>query len=439
VKQTGEQIQVLIVDDVAETRENLRKLLSFATDIEIVGAAASGPEGIEMVKEYQPHIVLMDINMPGMDGIAATEAILQESPTTQVVILSVQGESDYLRRAMLAGARDFLTKPPSGDELMSTIRQVYETGKKMAAVMRPAQPSAPTTAPTTEERGAQRQGKVIAIFSPKGGVGCTTVAVNLAIALQRTVGSAQKVALMDADFQFGDVGVMLNMSANRSIADLADQVDHIDSDMLSSVLSPHGSGVKVLLAPPHPEAAESLLASTPTAEGIEGNPTLEKVLKLIRQEFDLVVIDMSSQIDDTALAVFDASALIVLVVMPNIPSIKSARLFLEVANKLNYPTEKIVLTLNGVDRRRGIRAEQIEQALLSVAAQIPLDEQAAREAANRGTPFIVQDRNRAVSQSVFRLAEHIQDMLMPEEETEEEEKKEMVPGTGRLRRRLVFH
>jgi pilus assembly protein CpaE len=139
VSPQGEKIRVLITDDIAETRENLRKLLSFDPDIEVVGAASSGQEGIALAKEFRPDVILMDINMPGMDGIAATEAILKEVPTAQVVMLSVQGETDYLRSAMLAGARDFLTKPPSGDELMSTIRRVYEMGKTRAPMM-PAQP-----------------------------------------------------------------------------------------------------------------------------------------------------------------------------------------------------------------------------------------------------------------------------------------------------------
>ena len=130
-----EKIRVLITDDIAETRENLRKLLSFDADIDVIGAAASGAEAVELAKECRPHVILMDINMPGMDGITATEEILKVVPTTQVVMLSVQGETDYLRRAMLAGARDFLTKPPSGDELMSTIRRVYEMGKRQAAMM----------------------------------------------------------------------------------------------------------------------------------------------------------------------------------------------------------------------------------------------------------------------------------------------------------------
>jgi len=416
--QSGEKIRVLIVDDIAETRENLRKLLSFDANIEVVGAAASGQEGIALVKEYHPHVVLMDINMPGMDGITATEIIQKEAPATQVVMLSVQGETDYLRRAMMAGARDFLTKPPSGDELMSTIRRVYEMGKERMVLHPAAAPSAEGVIPA---KARQLQGEVVAVFSPKGGVGCTTVAVNLAIALQKRMGSARKVCLLDANVQFGNVGVMLNMQTNRSLADLAPHVNDMDSDLLNSVMVAHGSGIKVLLAPPDPETAEAVLTGSSSDNGVGGASMISAILELMRTEFDIVVVDMWNLLDDISLTILDTAALILLVIMPNIPSIKNARLFLEVARRLNYLPDKIALVLNGVDRRMGFGAEQIERALtVPIAAQIPLDEQAVLLSVNYGVPFIVRDESRPISQSLLYLADYVRRTLA--EKSQETEK-----------------
>jgi pilus assembly protein CpaE len=132
------KIRVLIVDDIAETRENIRKLLQFENDFEVVGAARTGGEGIDLARETRPDVILMDINMPDMDGITATETIRRELPFTQIVILSIQGDPNYMRRAMLAGARDYLTKPPSVEELISAIRRAGKMAHEEKEKARPA-------------------------------------------------------------------------------------------------------------------------------------------------------------------------------------------------------------------------------------------------------------------------------------------------------------
>lgn len=411
-----DRIRVLIVDDIAETRENLRKLLSFAPDIEVVGTAATGEEGVELAKETRPHIVLMDINLPGMDGITATEHIVREVPTAQIVILSVQGETGYMRRAMSAGARDFLVKPPSGDELMGTIRRVYEIGRQQAERIRfpPA-----GVGKGAEGRVPAKQGRLITVFSPKGGVGCTTVAVNLAVVLQRRLGGSGRVALLDGSLQFGDVAVMLNLQPTRSIADLAEQVDELDTDMLTAVLTPHPSGVKVLLAPPHPEAAEPLLVSEPGSEATGGNRKLRKVISQMLREFDLVVADTWGWMDDTTLTLLDEAALILVVTTPNIPAIKDARQFIDLAGQLGYPTDKLALVINHADQRIAVRLEQIEKVLISAIAYIPSDERAGAAAANRGIPMVAEEANRAIVQAFDGLASAVLKRL-DELETEEE-------------------
>src|SRR3970040_1889233 len=109
-----EALRLLIVDDIAETRENLRKLLQFESDIDVVGAARTGEEALQMARDTQPDVVLMDINLPDMDGIEVTAGMVREVRHAQIIMLSVQLDNDYLRPSMRAGARDFIAKPPSG-------------------------------------------------------------------------------------------------------------------------------------------------------------------------------------------------------------------------------------------------------------------------------------------------------------------------------------
>ncbi len=177
----ADRIRVLIVDDIPETRDHLTKLLGFESDIEVVGAAASGAEALELAGRLSPDVVLMDINMPGMDGIATTEQLSSRLPQTSIVMMSVQGEADYLRRSMLAGAREFLVKPFSADELVTSIRQVYAREREKLGRM--VERAAVTAAATGEDGAEPRDaGRIVTVFSPKGGVGRTTLAVNLAVA-----------------------------------------------------------------------------------------------------------------------------------------------------------------------------------------------------------------------------------------------------------------
>jgi pilus assembly protein CpaE len=118
-----DKIRVLIVDDISETRESIRRMLQFEPSIEVIGVAENGKQAIEMAQQAKPDVVIMDINMPDIDGITATEQIRKKVSYIQVVILSVQSDPSYMRRAMLAGARDFLAKPPMIDELVAAVKR----------------------------------------------------------------------------------------------------------------------------------------------------------------------------------------------------------------------------------------------------------------------------------------------------------------------------
>ncbi|MFC1975982.1 response regulator [Chloroflexota bacterium] len=397
-----EKIHLLIVDDIPETRENLRKLLFFESDIDVVGAATNGEEGIELATELQPDIILMDINMPGIDGITASERITQKVPFCQIIMMSVQGEADYLRRSMLAGAREFLIKPFSSDELVGSIRRVYQLGasrrQAMPAVQTPISEMPAASAPSAD-------GKVVTIFSAKGGgVGCSTIAVNLAIALQQN--AASKVIVVDASLQFGDVGVLLNLYASRTIADLAAHVDELDDELINDVFIPHSSGVKALLAPPDPQVADVMMPKAPAL--------LTDVLERLRKMFDVIIIDTSSVLDDVVLNVLDVSDKIIVVTTPEIPSIKDAKHFFEVTEALGYERDRIIFVLNKTDKRINIRAEDISANIkYKVEGQLPLDERSVTTAVNQGVPYVLGDKSSPLTQATIALSKHVAEALNP--------------------------
>ena len=395
----ADQIRVLIVDDIPETRDHLTKLLGFESDIEVVGSAASGAEAIDLAGSLKPDVVLMDINMPDMDGIAATERLARTVPGASVVMMSVQGEADYLRRSMLAGAREFLVKPFSSDELTASIRQVYTREREKQSLMAVA-PATHSGASSSNGTGGHEgePGLVTAVFSPKGGVGRTTVAVNLAVAAATELG--KKVVLVDGSFQFGDVGVLLNLNPkNKSIADLVPELEQAGHEVesIDTFVINHSAGIRVLLAPPTPEMAELI-----TPAGIK------RVIEALRLTHDLVVVDCTAYFNDTTLAILDSADVILTMLSLEITSIKNMRLFLEVAEQLGYENDKVRLVLNRADSALGIRVADVEHSIgRKVDDTIVSDGRSVVYALNRGVPFFLSNREAQVSQDILRLAKSV--------------------------------
>lgn len=404
----GDKFRVLIVDDIAETRENIRKLLQFEADIEVVAVARTGKEAIQITQETNPDVVLMDINMPDMDGITATEIIRQKVPFVEVVILSVQGDQNYMRKAMLVGARDFLTKPPIPDELVGAIRRAGKMAREERSKTAQAYVSAPSGANYTAMTGGGTNGKIIMFYSPKGGTGCTTLAVNVGVAL---CNDETRVIIVDANLQFGDVALFLNEQGKNTILDLTPRVDELEPSIVDEVVIKHAvSGVHVLASPSRPEHGENVSPDQFT-----------KMLRYLRQLYAYIVVDTSSYLNDVTLSVLDVAEVVVLVTAQDIPSIKNDRLFLDLLTSLSIPVDKVALVMNKFDKRIAILPEKIGENLKqTVVAVIPLDERTVIPSVNRGVPFMLDNKTQPAARGVYTLIEALRARFIKVEADEPE-------------------
>ena len=159
-------IRVLITDDHLVVREGLHLILETADEIEVVGEAADGTECLRLVPELKPDLILMDLQMPRMDGITAIEHLRKDFPEIAIVILTTYNEDDLMLRALQAGARGYLLKDSSRENLLDTIHAAArgETLLKpeiMSRMLALQSAPKPDTTPQTDSPLTEREHEVL--------------------------------------------------------------------------------------------------------------------------------------------------------------------------------------------------------------------------------------------------------------------------------------
>ncbi len=386
--------KVLVVDDDL----NIQRVLVFTLKQEgfEVIVASDGETGVEMARTSEPDLILMDVAMPKLDGYAATQQIrAAERSGTRVPIIMLTSEADVGERVkgLRAGADDDIVKPFHPLELIARIRALLAR-------------SGATTVPTGQD--AATLGQLALFYGAKGGVGTTTIAINTGIALAQE--AKRKTALVDANLQFGDLRVFLDLGLDTaSIVNAMSEPD-LDGDLLRKLMVHHHSGLELLLAPTSPESADIVVERQRTDPAI-----LSHLLGIARRQFDYTLVDMAKTIDDFNLQLFDEADVIFVVMTADLSCLKNVQLVLKTMDNLGYQRSKLQLVLNRSNAYTGINVNNAESVLgRKIDYQIINEYRAAISALNSGEPFMSSRPDAPLSRSVSDFARAVDKQTVAE-------------------------
>ncbi len=364
---------------VAEALQAAGLETTVVPDVSAAIAAGPDPGTVE--------VVILDLAGPIQDVMDAGDAIRASDHLRDLPILCVTQTDDVEDRIQLleAGIDDVVARPFDPRELDARAEALA------LRLQRSRGHGSTADAGVSIRDGSLRQ--IITVFSPKGGVGTTTVAVNVATSLASQMPGS--VAILDLDFQFGQVATHLNVTPRTTMAQLArDEVTLRDPGLFQSALDRHGSGLMVLGAP-----------ATPDAVSYVSDATIVTLLTTASAAFKTVVVDAGSALDSRAEAALAHATDLVIVVTPEFPALKAVHALSEMLEGSSSHTAETSYVLNEIFARELLRRRDIEEALgRHIALTIPYDAFGFLKSVNEGVPIVDGSPRSPSAEQLRRLA-----------------------------------
>jgi len=304
-------------------------------------------------------LAVLDPSYATQSGVLDGGQLLQVDPDLPVVLVASTLDMSVLRTALRLGYKDVVDAPVDRPKMEAMLDLIEDQAQR--EILKEAK---------------TRLGRIITIMSPKGGAGKTMTTANVALQIAMW-GDPGRVVVVDADLQFGDVCIVLQIDPVYTMVEASRELDDLDEDLLSSLLSTHASGMKVLAAPLEPSLADEV-----------STQAIVRTLGLLKRMFDYVIVDTAPFLDEPVLSILERSDDVLLVVDMDLPSVKNAKLALDTLKLIRYPFERIQLVLNRVNSKARLDIGELERSLdLEVQAAISSDKLVPR-AVNEGEPVV---------------------------------------------------
>ncbi len=370
---------IIVVDDDEDFLSEAKRI--FEGGAMTLSSMADAQRAVE---ETEVDVVILGPSHAHEEAIKEAAALLELDKELGIVLVAASSTATIMRAAMRSGFTDVIEAPLTIPKLAEAIGQVRRTQRPKSRETLPPEPFAPEAI----------QGTVITVMSAKGGSGKTVFATNLAMLLARA-GKGEDVVVVDADLQFGDVCLVLQLEPKFTLVNAAHDLHKLDDQLLSTILTKHPSGMRVLAAPLEPAFADEISTAAMT-----------EVVERLRGMFKYVVIDTASLLDELLLSLLERADKVVFIVDMDLPSVKNAKLALETLRLLKFPASKIRLVLNRSNSKARLDQKEIERSLkMKISASVPSDGIVAASV-NEGRPVVESAPKSKVAkgfESIYRL------------------------------------
>ncbi|MVA76536.1 AAA family ATPase [Auraticoccus sp. F435] len=310
-----------------------------------------------------PDVVLLDAREDPAHAVSLAARLQQHCPAASVVLLGDQGPETALA-ALRAGVRDIVPPGAGAAEIRLALELAGQSAQARAAAL---------AEPTSATAGAA--GRVISVVSPKGGVGKTTVATNMAVELARR--SPGSTVLVDLDIQFGDVASALDLEPEYFLVDTVQGPAKQDSMVLKTVLTQHPTGLHVIAAPDSPADADMVTSDD-----------VAHLLRVLASEFRHVVVDTAPGLSEHTLAVLDETSDLVLVTSMDVPGVRGMRKEIDTLRRLDLLPPAHHVVLNFASPKSLLTVADVEFTIgTGVDLQLPRSK-AAPDSIDQGVPLL---------------------------------------------------
>lgn len=387
-------IRLALVDPHDSSRNALKTLL-LGIDMVWLEADCSKYEFFaDVIMQTQPNIALIALDSNPQKGLDLVSRISTELPTTQVLVISSSTEGSLILQAMRNGAREFLNAPLKLDDFLAAIDRIQQAGGVRTS------------------DGTVRSSQVIAVAGVSGGIGCTSLAVNLGCALASQPSAS--VAIIDLDLALGDADVWLDIIPDYTIQDVADNISRLDYALLKRSLTKHECGAFLL---PRPVQLDDRISISPEV--------LRRVIALLKATFTHLVVDISKSYGPSDLAALEVADMILLTTQLDLPSLRNTVRLLQFFSNHEGLSEKTRIVVNriGLEDSQISLTKALETLGREVFAQIPNDYAVMVEARNNGVPLIIQSPKSRLTKSFTQLAQQLIEKPQASEDKPDESKK----------------